>query len=113
MAQVLNPEKLRIAALFFQIKYCPVERVEIFPTNNYRTSYLPILECHKIVKWKLSPFFSFAQLIAVVVRAYGCIAAAPQRVFVICFFFQIFYDVNIFYNVIVHTLVTNAPVYVA
>ena len=39
-------------------------------------------------------------------------AAAPPRVFVICFF-RIFDNVNISQNVIVHTLLTNAPVYVA
>ena len=38
-------------------------------------------------------------------------AAAPTR-FCDLFFFRIFYSVNIFY-VIVHTLFTNAPVYVA
>ena len=41
-----------------------------------------------------------------------CRAAAPPRAFVICFF-RIFDDVNISHNVIVHTLLTNAPVYVA
>ena len=43
----------------------------------------------------------------------GCRAAASPRVFVICFFFRIFDNVNISHNVIVHTLFTNAPVYVA
>ena len=42
----------------------------------------------------------------------GCRAADPPRVFVICFF-RIFDNVNISHNVIVHTLLTNAPVYVA
>ena len=42
----------------------------------------------------------------------GCRAAAPSRVFMI-YFFQIFYNVDIFYDVIVDTLFTNAPVYVA
>ena len=46
----------------------------------------------------------------------SCLWAAelqtPQRVFVICFF-RIFDSVNISHNVIVHTLFTNAPVYVA
>ena len=42
----------------------------------------------------------------------GCRAAAPPHVFLICFF-RIFYNVNIFYYVIVHTLFTNAPAYVA
>ena len=36
----------------------------------------------------------------------------PACVFVICFFSN-FYNVNIYYNVIVDTLFTKAPVYVA
>ena len=49
---------------------------------------------------------------AVAARAYGLQGCSPQRVFVI-YFLKIFYDVNIFYNVIVQTLFANAPVYVA
>ena len=42
----------------------------------------------------------------------GCRAAAPPTRF--CdLFFRIFYNVNIFYNITVHTLFTNAPVCVA
>ena len=42
----------------------------------------------------------------------GCRAAAPTR-FCDLFFFRIFDNINISHNVIVHTLFTNAPVYVA
>ena len=37
----------------------------------------------------------------------------PPTCFCDLFFFRILYNVNIFYNVIVHTLFTNVPVYVA
>ena len=40
-------------------------------------------------------------------------AATPPTRFCDLFFFRIFYNVNIFYYVIVHTLFTNALVYVA
>ena len=42
----------------------------------------------------------------------GCRAAVPHA-FLDLFFFRTFNNVNIFYNVIVHTLFPNAPVYVA
>ena len=42
----------------------------------------------------------------------GLQSCSPPRVFMICFF-RIFDNVNISHNVIVHTLFTNAPVYVA
>ena len=48
-------------------------------------------------------------LFTVAACAYGC---SPPRIFVICVF-RIFYNVNIFCNVIVHNLFINAPVYVA
>ena len=37
----------------------------------------------------------------------------PPTRFCVLFFFRIFYNVNFFYNAIVYTLFTNAPVYVA
>ena len=46
----------------------------------------------------------------------SCLWAAelqPPTRFCDLFFFRILYNINIFYNVIVHTLFTNAPVYVA
>ena len=46
-------------------------------------------------------------------RAYGMQIYSPPTHFYDLFFVRIFYNVNIFYNVIVHTLFTNAPVYVA
>ena len=66
----------------------------------------------KSEKTTVDNFFNFCGSVAVAARPYGCRAAAPPRVFVIAFF-RIFYDVNIFYNVIVYTLFTNAPAYVA
>ena len=48
---------------------------------------------------------------SVAARAYGLQSYSPHA-FLCSVFFRIFY-VIIFYNVIVHTLFTNAPVYVA
>ena len=76
--------------------------------------YTVILNCGKVFRNPYLPYNEdfTVQLLPVAACAYGLQDCSPPRVFTI-WFFRIFYNVNIFCNVVVHTLFTNAPVYVA
>ena len=54
MVQVLNFGDLYAAVIFCLIKYCPVERVEIVHTNNYRNIQMPVLEFHNAVIFEVA-----------------------------------------------------------